>query len=46
MILVDTALRERAAAGNPVRIAVSGAGFAAQGLVMQLRRASTAGLEV
>ncbi len=46
MILVDTALRERAAAGNPVRIAVSGAGFAAQGLVMQLRRPSTAGLEV
>ena len=46
MIIVDSALRERAAAGNPVRIAVSGAGFAAQGLVMQLRGAFTPGLQV
>ena len=33
MIIVDTALRARQEQGNPVRVAVLGAGFMAQGLV-------------
>ncbi len=40
MIIVDHALRERAAQGNDVVVALSGAGFAAQGLVMQLHDAA------
>jgi predicted homoserine dehydrogenase-like protein len=32
MILVDTALKARAATGNPIRVALLGAGFMAQGL--------------
>ncbi len=40
MILVDAALRERAAKGEDVVVALSGAGFAAQGLVMQLHDAA------
>ncbi|MFT7600257.1 MAG: putative homoserine dehydrogenase-like protein [Acidimicrobiales bacterium] len=46
MIIVDSALREREANGNPVRIALSGAGFAAQGLIMQLTKPFTVGLEL
>lgn len=38
MIIVDSALREREANGDPIRVAVSGAGFAAQGLILQLTR--------
>jgi len=38
MIIVDEALRERESAGEPIRVAISGAGFAAQGLVLQLTR--------
>jgi predicted homoserine dehydrogenase-like protein len=40
MIVVDAALRERAARGEDVVVALSGAGFAAQGLVMQLHDAA------
>ncbi len=46
MIIVDSALRERQAAGKPIRIAISGAGFAAQGLIMQLSKPFTPGMEV
>ncbi|MDH3262263.1 MAG: NAD(P)-dependent oxidoreductase [Acidimicrobiia bacterium] len=38
MIIVDEALQQREAARNPVRVALSGAGFAAQGLILQLTR--------
>lgn len=46
MIIVDTALREREAEGRPIRIALSGAGFAAQGLIMQLTKPFTPGMEL
>jgi predicted homoserine dehydrogenase-like protein len=36
MILVDTALRQRAAAGNPVRVAMVGTGFMGRGGVLQI----------
>ena len=36
MIIVDTALRAREAEGNPVRVALVGAGFMAQGLANQI----------
>ncbi|KQT92265.1 NAD(P)-dependent oxidoreductase [Marmoricola sp. Leaf446] len=36
MILVDTALRQRAAEGNPVRVALVGAGFMGRGLTNQI----------
>lgn len=36
MILVDTALAKRQQEGNPVRVAVVGAGFAGRGLAMQI----------
>ena len=36
MILVDTALAERQAAGKPIRVAVIGAGFMARGLINQI----------
>lgn len=45
MIILDDALRAREAAGNPVRVTISGAGFAAQGLIMQLMR-PTPGLKL
>ena len=38
MIIVDQALAERETAGDPIRVALSGAGFAAQGLILQLTR--------
>ena len=45
MILVDRALEQRAAEGNPVRVGVVGAGFAARGLVLQVLHA-TPGMDV
>jgi predicted homoserine dehydrogenase-like protein len=45
MLLVDTALREREAAGAPIRVGIVGAGFMAQGLVNQIAN-SVAGMRV
>lgn len=39
MILVDTALHKRHAAGNPVRVAMVGAGFMARGIALQINSA-------
>lgn len=36
MIIVDTALARRAAAGNPVRVAMVGAGYMARGIALQI----------
>jgi predicted homoserine dehydrogenase-like protein len=36
MIIVDTALRKREQEGNPVRVAVVGAGYMGRGLVLQI----------
>ncbi|MDT8436354.1 MAG: Gfo/Idh/MocA family oxidoreductase [Gemmatimonadota bacterium] len=36
MLIVDTALREREAAGEPVRVGMIGAGFMARGIALQL----------
>ena len=36
MIIVDRALEARAAAGNPVRVAMVGAGFMGRGLANQI----------
>jgi len=36
MIIVDTALRKRAAEGNPVRVAMIGCGFMGRGIVNQI----------
>lgn len=36
MIIVDTALRRRAAEGNPIRVALVGAGFMGRGLTNQI----------
>jgi predicted homoserine dehydrogenase-like protein len=41
MILVDTALRAREAAGRPVRVGIVGAGFMAQGLSNQIAHSVT-----
>lgn len=38
MILIDTALQERAAAGNPIRLGLAGAGFMGRGIVNQLAK--------
>ena len=45
MILVDTALQERQAKGNPIRVAIVGAGFMCQGLTNQIEN-STPGMRV
>jgi predicted homoserine dehydrogenase-like protein len=45
VILVDNALRVRAAQGNPIRVAIVGAGFMCQGLTNQITH-STAGMRV
>ncbi len=45
MIIVDSALEARRAAGDPVRVGVVGAGFAGRGLVHQITEA-TPGMEV
>ena len=36
MVIVDTALKKREAEGNPVRVAVIGAGYMGRGLVLQI----------
>jgi predicted homoserine dehydrogenase-like protein len=36
VILVDTALERRAAEGNPIRVALSGAGYMGRGIALQL----------
>ncbi len=38
MILVDTALQQRAAENNPIRVGVIGAGFMARGVILQMLR--------
>jgi predicted homoserine dehydrogenase-like protein len=38
MIIVDTALKQRQAAGNPVRVAMIGAGFMGRGIALQMCR--------
>jgi predicted homoserine dehydrogenase-like protein len=38
MILVDTALQQRAAAGNPIRVGLAGAGFMGRGIANQLAK--------
>ena len=45
MIVVDRALRARADAGNPVRVAMVGAGFLGRALAKQIIR-SVPGLEL
>ncbi|MDQ7988868.1 MAG: hypothetical protein REI09_04455 [Candidatus Dactylopiibacterium sp.] len=40
MIIVDTALRKRAAAGHPVRVALVGAGFQGRGIALQILTAT------
>lgn len=45
MILVDTALQKRHAAGNPVRVAMVGAGFMARGIALQINL-SVQGMEL
>jgi predicted homoserine dehydrogenase-like protein len=39
VILVDTALRRRAEAGNPIRVAMSGAGYMGRGIALQVVKA-------
>lgn len=39
MILVDTALRRRAETGNPIRVAMSGAGYMGRGIALQVVKA-------
>lgn len=46
MILVDRELEQRAAAGNPVRVGVVGAGFAARGVALQLLETAPRGMEI
>ncbi len=36
MIIVDTALAKRAAAGNPIKVAMVGAGYMARGIALQI----------
>jgi predicted homoserine dehydrogenase-like protein len=45
MLLVDNALKQRQAAGKPIRVAVVGAGFMSQGLVNQITN-STPGMRI
>jgi predicted homoserine dehydrogenase-like protein len=45
MILVDTALQERAKAGNPVRVGLIGAGFIGKAIAKQIVR-STSGMDL
>ena len=41
MILVDTALQQRADAGNPIRVAIVGAGYQGRGVALQILTAIT-----
>ena len=36
MVIVDTALKKREAEGNPVKVAVIGAGYMGRGMVLQI----------
>jgi len=45
MIIVDSALAERHAAGNPIRVGVVGAGYMGRGITLQIRTAMQ-GMEV
>ncbi len=45
MIIVDTALAEREAKGNPVKVAMIGAGFMGRGIALQIAQ-STPGMEI
>ena len=38
MIIVDTALKQREAAGDPIRVAMIGAGFMGRGIALQICR--------
>ena len=44
MIIVDRALAEREREGNPVRVAMVGAGFMGRGIALQIEKA-TPGME-
>ncbi|HJR71747.1 MAG TPA: NAD(P)-dependent oxidoreductase, partial [Gammaproteobacteria bacterium] len=39
MIIVDTALKKRLAAGNPVRVALVAAGYMGRGIALEILRA-------
>jgi len=45
LIIVDTALQKRHEAGNPVRVAMVGAGFMGRGIALQIQR-SVPGMEL
>ncbi|SFH04274.1 NAD(P)H-dependent oxidoreductase [Pontibacter chinhatensis] len=45
MIIVDTALAKRAAAGKPIRVGMVGAGFMAKGVALQIKH-HTPGMEL
>ena len=45
MIIVDTALKKRAAAGNPIKVGLIGAGFQGRGIALQII-ASTPGMRL
>ena len=45
MIIVDTALKKRAAAGNPIKVGLIGAGFQGRGIALQII-ASTPGMKL
>jgi predicted homoserine dehydrogenase-like protein len=45
MIIVDTALKQRQAAGNPVKVAMIGAGFMGRGIALQMCQ-YTSGMEL
>jgi len=45
VLLVDTALRAREEQGNPIRVAIVGAGFMSQGLTNQIAQ-STPGMRI
>ena len=45
MIIVDTALKKRAAAGNPIKVGLIGAGFQGRGIALQIV-ASTPGMRL
>lgn len=38
MVIIDTALKQRELAGNPIRVAMVGAGFMARGIALQIIR--------
>ena len=44
MIIVDSALERREAEGNPVRVAMIGAGFMGSGIALQMLTAKRRGM--